>query len=121
MIYFVIPPGTYGDVTTLVSTTINLDREINNSISMVVLKDGEIIEQSRPDGINNVKEELSFNIINNLNAKLIDRYFTSLNGVSPINIIFPEVTKKVVINSWRVNIKHALYPDISVNAERVYL
>lgn len=121
MIYFVIPQGTYGEITTLSPTTINLDRDINNSISMTTIGNGEIIEQSRPDGINNVKEELSFTIKNNLNAKLIDRYFTYLNGTRIINIVFPEVTKKVVINSWAVNVKHALYPDISVSAERVYL
>lgn len=120
MIYFIIPEGTYGGITTA-ELTINLDREISNSISMTTLQEGEIIEQSRPDGINNVKEQLSFTIKNNLNAKIIDRYFTYLNGTRTINIVFPEVTKKVVINNWTVNIKHALYPDISVSAERVYL
>lgn len=120
MIYFVIPAGTYGDITTS-EVNIYLDRDINNSISMATLKEGEIIEQSRPDGINNVKEELSFTIKNNPNVKTIDRYFTTLNGVGTINIIFPEVTKKVVVNNWSVNIKHTLYPDISANVERVYL
>lgn len=121
MIYFVIPAGTYGEITTLSPTTINLDREISNNVSITTISDGEIIEQSRPDGINNVKEEISFTIKNNLNAKLIDRYFTYLNGTRTINLVFPEVTKKLLVNSWTVNIKHALYPDISVNAERVYL
>jgi phage-related protein len=120
VIYFIIPAGTYGGITTA-GLTVNLDRELSNSISMSTIQEGQIIEQSRPDGINNVKEDLSFTIKNNLNAKLIDRYFTSLNGTGTINIVFPEVTKKVVINNWTVNIKHALYPDISVNAERVYL
>lgn len=120
MIYFVIPAGTYGGISTG-ELTINLDREIASSVSLTTLKQGELIEQSRPDGINNVKQEISFTIKNNLNAKLIDRYFTSLNGTGTINIVFPEATKKVVINSWTVNIKHVLYPDISVNAELVYL
>jgi phage-related protein len=120
MIYFVIPAGTYGGISTG-NVTINLDRELSTNISLATIKDGEIIEQSRPDGINNVSEEISFTIKNNLNAKLIDRYFTSLNGTGTINIVFPEVTKKVVINSWTVNIKNSLYPDISVNAELVYL
>ena len=121
MIYFIIPEGTYGEITTIAPLTINLDRDISNSISLTTLKEGQIIEQSRPDGINNVKEDLSFTIKNNLNAKTIDRYFTYLNGTRTIDIVFPEVTKKVVINNWTVNIKHARYPDISVGAERVYL
>ena len=120
MIYFIIPAGTYGEITTA-ELTINLDRDISNSISMTTLKEGQIIEQSRPDGINNVKEDLSFTVKNNLNAKTIDRYFTYLNGTRTIDIVFPEVTKKVVINNLTVNIKHARYPDISVSAERVYL
>lgn len=120
MIYFVIPAGTYGEVVTS-GITVNVDREISNNVSMTTISDGEIIEQSRPDGINNVKEEVSFTIKNNLNAKLIDRYFTYLNGTRTINLVFPEVTKKLLVNNWTVNIKHALYPDISVSAERVYL
>jgi phage-related protein len=120
MIYFTIPAGTYGGISTG-GVTINLDRELSNSISMTTFNDGEIIEQSRPDGINNVKETISFSIKNNSNAKLIDRYFTSLKGTGTINIVFPEVTKKVVINSWNLNLKHSLYTDITVEAERVYL
>ena len=120
MIYFVIPAGTYGGINTS-DVTIYLDREVSNSISMPTFKYGDITEQSRPEGINNAKEEVSFTIKNNLNAKLIDRYFTFLNGTRTIDLIFPEVTKKLLINNWTVTIKHALYPDISVSAERVYL
>jgi hypothetical protein len=124
MIYFDIPSGTYDGLTTG-AVRVNLDRGLRyeSEASMFSTSYNTPLSQSRPEGINNIKENVSFSVSvgSELLIRTIDRYFFSLRGTGTIDIIFPEGSKKIMINNWNVSMPNSLYHSITASGELVFL
>jgi hypothetical protein len=72
--------------------TVDVGAQITKEVTMLEKTGGDFpLEQARADGFNAVKEKVSFDIKNLPIATVIalDGYFNELNGVVPIDLVFP--------------------------------
>lgn len=90
MITFIVPVSTYFAIAK--TYTVDVNPEISKQVTMIehTVKDFPL-EQARADGINVVKESMSFKIVNLPISELraLDGYFNELKSTTPIDLIFP--------------------------------
>ena len=72
--------------------TVDVGAQIGKQVTMLEKMAADFpLEQARADGLNAVRETVSFKIVNLPIAQVIalDGYFDELNGVVPIDLVFP--------------------------------
>jgi hypothetical protein len=104
MITFVAPASSaYFTVDT--TYTVDINPEVSKQVTMLEFSSKDFpLEQARSDGINPVREDISFRIVNLPIAELyaLDGYFNELKAVTPIDLIFPgsnSVTAAVAVTN----------------------
>ena len=87
-----IAPATSSFFATDTEYTVDVGLQLSKQVTMLEKMAGDFpLEQARADGLNAVKETLSFKIVNLPIEEVIalDGYFDELNGVVPIDLVFP--------------------------------
>lgn len=120
MIYFTVPTPYFAT-----ETDVNIDRNPQEESSVAALnyKVGELpLEQSRADGINTTDKIINFSISNQTVSyiKSLDDYFAALKSDS-FDITYPEGTISYIVLNWSITLINALYANITVTAEKVFL
>ena len=121
MIKFIAPASSaYFSIDT--TYTVDVNPEVSKQVSMMEYNAKDFpLEQARADGINSVKEEISFRIVNLPIAEVyaLDGYFNELKSTSPIDLIFPgtnTVTAAVAVtNGLTIGRRYRIYTAGGIN------
>jgi hypothetical protein len=104
MITFIAPASsTYFSIDT--TYTVDVNPEVSKQVSMLEYNAKDFpLEQARADGINIVKETITFRLINLPIAEVyaLDGYFNELKATTPIDLVFPgtnNVTAAVAVTN----------------------
>ncbi len=120
MIVFEVPTPFLAELTEF--TTDRLP-EINNRVYMLQNKvEYGVLDHSRADGINAVRQGLAFRLVNlpEATAKGIDNYFASLKSSAAIDITVDSVEKQFVVTEWTLDIMNQKFMSISVTCEEAF-
>ncbi len=97
--------------------------EISSRVHMLQNKvEYGVLEDSRADGVNAVRQMLAFRLVNlpEATAKGIDSYFASLKSSSAIDIAVDSVEKQFVITEWTLDIMNQKFMSISATCEEAF-
>jgi len=122
---FTVPADIYNSN---IATEFIVDRNPQEETTIKLIEyaaEGSPLKQSRVDGINYIRLQVSFVICCQTEAEftLIDRYFRSLKGTLPItleNDLTGGVSKQIAIKEWSLMLRNSIYGDIQAKGKLCY-